>query len=304
MTHMQTLPRADEPRHINHKPVSSYVISVIKHLVLIIIAITMIYPLLWLLWSAFRDNNEIFKNTWLLPLPDFTNLTNFATGFTSFQQMTGYHYPFANFFLNTLIITVGCVIGNMVTCSLAAYAFARQKFRGRGVMFAVMLLTVMLPGHVVLIPQYIIWNNLGLVNTFVPLILPKFLAVDAFYIFLMVQFIRGIPTELDESARIDGAGHWTIFSRIMLPLMVPALATTAIFTFIGVWNDFFSQLIYLTDPKKWTVAIGVKGFIDSETGSNYGATFAMSLLSIVPLFLIFLFGQKYLVKGIATTGFK
>jgi len=300
----QTLPRADEPRQVNRKPVSSYIISVVKHVVLIVIAVTMIYPLLWLLWSAFRANNQILKNTWLLPLPDFSNLTNFATGFTSFQQMTGYHYPFAMFFVNSLIITVGCVIGNMVTCSLAAYAFARQKFRGRGVMFAVMLLTVMLPGHVVLIPQYIIWNKLGLINTFVPLILPKFLAVDAFYIFLMVQFIRGIPQDLDESARIDGAGHWTIFSKIMLPLMVPALATTAIFTFIGVWNDFFSQLIYLTDPKKWTVAIGVKGFIDSETGSNYGATFAMSLLSIVPLFLIFLFGQKYLVKGIATTGFK
>ena len=300
----ETLPNANVRHVVNHKPVSSYVVSVVKHLVLILIAVTMIYPLLWLLWSAFRPSNEIFKNMWLLPLPDFSDLTNFAKGFTSFQQMTGYHYPFANFFLNSFIITIGCVIGNMVTCSLAAYAFARQNFRGRGVMFAVMLLTVMLPGHVVLIPQYIIWNKLGLINTFVPLILPKFLAVDAFYIFLMVQFIRGIPKDLDESARIDGAGHWTIFSKIMLPLMVPALATTAIFTFIGVWNDFFSQLIYLTDSKKWTVAIGVKGFIDSETGSNYGATFAMSLLSIVPLFLIFLFGQKYLVKGIATTGFK
>ncbi|MCL2736725.1 MAG: carbohydrate ABC transporter permease [Propionibacteriaceae bacterium] len=303
---MTTLAPLAPPAHrrANHTSVSRRLTSVAKHLLLIVVAVTMIYPLLWLIWSSFRANGEIFKNTWLLPLPDFGNLTNFATGFTSFQQMTGYTYPFAHFFLNTLIITVGCVIGNLATCSLAAYAFARQKFRGRSVMFAVMLLTVMLPGHVVLIPQYIIWNKLGLINTFVPLILPKFLAVDAFYTFLMVQFIRGIPSELDESARIDGANHWRIFSRIMLPLMVPAMATTAIFTFIGVWNDFFSQLIYLTDPKKWTVAIGVKGFIDSETGSNYGATFAMSLLSIVPLFLIFLFGQKYLVKGIAMTGFK
>jgi multiple sugar transport system permease protein len=167
-----------------------------------------------------------------------------------------------------------------------------------------MLVTVMVPIHVVLVPQYILFNNLGWVNTFVPLILPKFLATDSFFIFLMVQFIRGIPRELDEAARIDGCGHGRIFLRVMLPLMGPALATTAIFTFIWTWSDFFTPLIYLTDPNAYTVPVALRSFLDATSGSNWGAMFAMSIVTLVPLFLVFLFGQKFLVKGIATTGGK
>ena len=162
----------------------------------------------------------------------------------------------------------------------------------------------MLPFHVVVVPQYIIFNQLGWVNTFVPLILPKFLATDAFFVFLLVQFIRGIPKELDEAARIDGCGHWRIFSRVMLPLMGPALATCAIFTFIWTWSDFFTPLIYLTDPIAYTVPVALRGFLDATAGSNWGAMFAMSVVTLIPLFLVFLFGQRFLVKGIATTGGK
>jgi multiple sugar transport system permease protein len=157
---------------------------------------------------------------------------------------------------------------------------------------------------VVLVPQYILFNKLGWVNTFIPLILPKFLAVDAFFIFLMVQFIRGIPRELDEAARIDGCGHWRIFFRVLMPLMGPALATCAIFTFIWTWSDFFTPLIYLTDPNSYTVPVALKGFLDATSGSNWGAMFAMSIVTLIPLFLVFLFGQRFLVKGIATTGGK
>jgi multiple sugar transport system permease protein len=271
-------------------------LSVVKHAFLILVAFTMVYPLLWMVASAFRPSATIFRELGIIPTE--VDLNNFNHGWNAFRT------PFSKFFWNTFVIAAGAVIGNLVSCSLAAFAFARLHFRGRGIMFAVMLLTVMLPGHVVLIPQYIIWSQLGFVNTFVPLVAPKFLAVDAFYTFLMVQFIRGLPRELDESARIDGAGTFKIFYAIILPLMVPALATTAIFTFIGTWNDFFSQLIYLNPMDKWTVSIAIKGFIDTETGSDYGAMFAMSLLAVLPLFLVFLFGQRYLVKGIATTGFK
>jgi multiple sugar transport system permease protein len=278
------------------KKVQRRVISVLKHLFLIAIAITMIYPLLWMVASAFRPSDVIFRELGVIPTE--IDLSNFQHGWNAFRT------PFSRFFINTFIIALGAVVGNLFSCSLAAYAFARQRFRGRNLMFAVMLMTVMLPGHVVLIPQYIIFSRLGLVNTFIPLILPKFLAVDAFYTFLMVQFIRGLPRELDESAVIDGAGPFRIFSRIILPLMVPALATTAIFTFIGTWNDFFSQLIYLTKQDQWTVSLALRGFIDTESGSSYGSMFAMSLLAVAPLFIVFLFGQKYLVKGIATTGFK
>jgi multiple sugar transport system permease protein len=167
-----------------------------------------------------------------------------------------------------------------------------------------MLVTLMLPIHVVIVPQYILWAQLGLNDSFWPLIVPKFLATDAFFIFLMVQFIRGLPKELDEAARIDGAGHGRIFFQILLPLMTPALATTTIFTFIWVWNDFFSQLIFLTSPSNYTVPIALRSFIDAQSTSSFGAMFAMSVVSIIPLVLIFGFGQKFLIKGIATTGLK
>ena len=167
-----------------------------------------------------------------------------------------------------------------------------------------MLVTIMVPIHVVIVPQYILWAQLGLINTFWPLIVPKFLATDAFFIFLMVQFIRGLPKELDEAARIDGAGHFRFFTQILMPLMTPALATTAIFTFIWTWNDFFVQMIYLTDPKLYTVPIALRSFIDAQSSSSFGGLFAMSVLSVIPLILAFAFGQKYLVQGIATTGLK
>ena len=201
-------------------------------------------------------------------------------------------------------MVVGAIAGNLFACTLAAYAFARLKFRLKGLWFSIMLLTIMLPFHVVIVPQYIIFNQLGFVNTFVPLILPKFLATDAFFVFLMVQFIRGIPRELDEAARIDGCGHWKIFSRVMLPLMGPAIATTAIFTFIWTWSDFFSPLIYLTEPYAYTVPVALKSFLSATEGSNWGPMFAMSVVTLIPLFLVFLFGQRFLVRGIATTGGK
>jgi multiple sugar transport system permease protein len=206
--------------------------------------------------------------------------------------------------INSAIVVLGAFGGTLLACALAAYAFARLQFRLKPLWFSIMLVTIMLPIHVVLVPQYILFNYLGWVDTFIPLILPKFLATDAFFVFLMVQFIRGIPRELDEAARIDGCGHWQIFSRMMIPLMTPALATTAIFTFIWTWSDFFTPLIYLTDPGSYTVPVALRSFLDSTSGSNWGAMFAMSIISLVPIFLAFLFGQRYLVKGIATTGGK
>ena len=162
----------------------------------------------------------------------------------------------------------------------------------------------MLPIHVVIVPQYILFSNLGWINTVLPLVVPKLLATDAFFVFLMVQFIRGIPRELDEAARIDGCGRAGIFLRVILPLMVPALATTTIFTFIWTWNDFFSQLIYLTDPHMYTVPVALRSFVDSTSSSSWGSMFAMSVVSLVPVFLAFLLGQRFLIKGIATTGIK
>lgn len=271
-------------------------VSLRRHAVMIIASVVMIYPLLWLVVSSLRPNDEIFRNPGLWPLS--FDVTNYIQGWTALQE------PFSTYLINSAIVTIGCVVGNLVSCALAAYAFARLEFTGKKWMFAIMLVTIMIPVHVIIVPQYIFFSQLGLVNTFWPIVLPKFLATDAFYIFLMVQFIRAIPRELDEAARMDGAGHARIFFQIILPLMTPALAATAVFTFIGSWNDFFGALIYLTKSEVRTVPVALRSFIDVTGSSSYGPMFAMSIVSLIPVFFAFLFGQKYLVKGIATTGLK
>ncbi|NUT18815.1 MAG: carbohydrate ABC transporter permease [Hamadaea sp.] len=270
--------------------------TVVKHASLILIALIMLYPVLWMVVSSLRPNNEIFRSPGLEL--DGLQVHNYTDGWTALSS------PFGHYLLNSAIVVLGAIIGNLVSCSMAAYAFARLEFTGKRWWFAIMLGTIMLPIHVIIVPQYIMFSQVGWVNTFLPLIVPKMLATDAFFVFLMVQFIRGLPRELDEAARIDGAGHPRIFLRIILPLMLPALATTTIFTFIWTWNDFFSQLIYLTDPNMYTVPVALRSFVDSTVDSSWGSMFAMSVVSLVPIFLAFLIGQRYLVKGIATTGIK
>lgn len=270
--------------------------AIAKHAILIISGSVMIYPLLWMVVSAMRPNDVIFTEPglWLSEV----DLSNFTSGWSALT------HPFGHYMINSAIVVLGSILGNLISCSMAAYAFARLKFTASKLFFGIMLLTIMLPFHVVIVPQYVLFSQIGWVNTFWPLIVPKLLATDAFFVFLMVQFIRGIPKDLDEAARIDGAGHPRIFLRVILPLMVPALATTTIFTFIWTWNDFFSSLIYLTDPDMFTVPVALRAFVDSQAGTSWGSLFAMSIVSLLPVFLVFLFGQKFLIKGIATTGIK
>ncbi len=270
--------------------------SALKHLGLIALAVVMIYPLIWLLASSVKPTEIIFRDLSLIPSE--LALTNYTEGWNALAR------PFGHYLMNSAIVVIGSLVGNLVACSMAAYAFARLEFRGRKLWFAIMLMSIMLPIHVIIVPQYILFAQVGWINTFWPLIVPKLLATDAFFVFLMVQFFRGIPRELDEAARLDGCGHGRIYARIMLPLALPALATTAIFTFIWTWNDFFSQLIFLTKPDMHTAPVALRTFLDSTGQSSWGPMFAMSIVSIIPVFLAFLFGQKYLVKGIATTGIK
>src|SRR5262245_528869 len=268
----------------------------LKHVVLVLTGFVMLYPLLWMIASSIKPNALIFRDPSLIPRE--LDLSNYSIGWNALA------HPFTHYLLNSFVVVAGAVLGNLVSCSLAAYAFARLNFRGRRVWFAIMLMSIMLPIHVVIVPQYVLFAQLDWINTYLPLVVPKMLATDAFFIFLMVQFFRGIPRELTEAANIDGAGHGRIFFQIMLPLSMPALATTAIFTFIWSWNDFFSQLIFLTDPDMYTVPVALRMFVDSTADSSWGALFANSVVSLIPIFVIFLFGQKYLVRGIATTGLK
>ena len=193
----------------------------------------------------------------------------------------------------------------MLSSALAAYAFARIQFKGLGILFAAMIGTLLLPFHVVIIPQYILFNNLGLVDTFIPLLLPKFLATEAFFVFLLVQFIRQMPRDMDEAARIDGAGHLRIFWSIILPLIKPALITCAIFAFIWAWNDFLGPLLYLTSPENYPLPIALRLYNDQ---SIHAATTAPPspprFIALLPVLLFFLVFQRFLVDGVATQGLK
>lgn len=270
--------------------------ATLKHLGLIAFGFVMLYPLLWMIASSIKPSALIFRDPSLIPSE--IDLSNYTVGWNALT------HPFSLYLMNSVIIVLGAVLGNLVACSMAAYAFARLKFKGRKLWFAIMLVSIMLPFHVLIVPQYVLFSQLGWINTYLPLVVPKLLATDAFFIFLMVQFFRSLPKELDEAARIDGAGHGRIYFQILLPLSAPALATTAIFTFIWTWNDFFHPLVFLTKPDMYTVPIALRSFIDASGSSSWGPMFAMSIVSLIPVFLVFLFGQKYLVKGIATTGIK
>ncbi|WP_172331999.1 carbohydrate ABC transporter permease [Mangrovicoccus sp. HB161399] len=271
--------------------------SGISHAVLMAVSFVMLYPILWMLAGSLRPADDLFGGNTSL-IPSQVTVQAYKDGWFGLQV------SFGKFFLNSLIIATLATIGNVLAASLAAFAFTRLKFRGRAIWFALMLGTLMLPYHVTLIPQYILFLKLGWVNTWLPLILPKYFAVDAFFIFLMVQFFRGIPRELDEAAMMDGCSPWRIYTRIMLPLSLPVLATAAIFSFIWTWEDFFGPLIYISDTGLYTVQLALRSFIDSSGSTNWNALFAMSVLSLIPIFLIFLFFQRLLIEGIATTGMK
>lgn len=259
-------------------------------------ALIMFYPLFWMISASFKPEDLIFTNPGLFS-PQWT-LQNYSDGWSALD------YPFAQFFLNSFIVCLGAVIGNVLSCSMAAYAFARLRFRFKPFWFALMLGSIMLPAHTLIVPQYILFKNLGWVNTFLPMIVPKFLATDAFFIFLMIQFIRGIPAELDDAAKMDGCGMFNFYWRVIIPLALPALVTTAIFTFIWTWSDFFTQLIFLNDESLYTIPLALRVFLDSTGNSAYGQLFAMSLLSLVPIIGFFLAFQRLLLDGISTSGLK
>lgn len=293
---MEGLVIRDAPAPARRRPHRAVDVG-IRHVLLVAMLVVMLYPMIWMLGASFEPSAQIFVNAGLLPRT--WTFANYQHGWFPLKDLS-----FTQLFANSLIIACLAVVGNVCTCTMAAYAFARLDFRFRTILFAVMLLTIMLPYQVLIIPQYILFLHFGWLNTYLPLVVPRFLAVDAFFVFLMVQFIRGLPRELDEAAIMDGCGHAQLFLRITVPLCLPAMATTAIFTFINSWNDFLGPLLYLTKPSMYTVPLGLNLFIDSSETSQWGPLFAMSVVSLIPIFIIFMAFQRLLTQGIATTGIK
>lgn len=271
--------------------------KIIYHVFVIAFGIVMIYPVLWMISGSFKDNAEILRGTLRL-IPESLKLSNYPTGFRGFGGVT-----FATFFKNSFIITIVATLGCVISSSLVAYSLSCVKYKGRNIWFTCMLATMMLPGQVIMIPQYLIYYRLGLVPGYIPLILPYFCG-QAFFIYQMMQFMSGIPRDLDEAATIDGCSKYTIYSRIILPLLKPSIVTTIIIQFYWKWDDYMGPLLYLSKPQSYTVSLAIKQFADAASTTDYGAMFAMSTLSLIPVFLIFLVFNRYLVEGIGTSGLK
>jgi multiple sugar transport system permease protein len=268
------------------------------HLGALLILAVILYPVVWVVGASFKPSKDIINSLQLFPgHPVLGNFKGLADGIADISIWT--------FFQNSLFYAVGSVVGILISCSLTAYAFARIRFAGRNLLFSLMIGTLLLPYHVLLIPQYVMFQKLHWINTYAPLLIGKYLATEAFFVFLMVQFMRNLPRELDEAARLDGCGHLRIYWSIVLPLCRPALITSAIFTFINAWNDFMGPLIYLNEPGKYTVSLGLMMFRDSDgVAANYGGMIAMSLVALLPVLLFFLAFQRYLIDGMATSGLK
>jgi multiple sugar transport system permease protein len=257
--------------------------------------VAFLMPLYIMLAIALKSEAELATSS-IWAWPKEPTLDNFGS------VLSNPEVSFGLFLKNTTFITVVSTIGVLLSCSVVAYAFARMSFAGRDRLFLVLLATMMLPGIVTQIPTYVLYAQLRWINTFLPLTVPAFLG-SAFNIFLLRQFFMSIPRELDEAAVLDGASHWTIFRRVIVPLSGPALATVGVFSFIGSWRDFMGPLLYLNDPDKQTLELGLSTY-NSIRGEKWHLLMAGSVLVMIPLLIIFFIGQRYFVRGIVMTGIK
>lgn len=271
--------------------------KILYHVFIAALGFIMVYPVLWMISGSLKNNSEILSGSLSL-IPPAWRWENFSRGWAGFGKIT-----FSTYFKNSIWITCLATLGTVLSSAVIAYALSRLKFKGRKLWFTVMIGTMLLPGQVVMIPQYLIYNRIGWVGTPLPLIVPHFFGAP-FFIYMMMQFMAGIPRELDEAAIIDGCSKYSVFTRVVFPLLKPSLISTIIIQFYWKWDDYMGPMLYLGKPASYTVSIAVKLFADATSTTDYGAMFAMSTLSMIPVFIIFLVFNRYLVDGISTSGLK
>jgi multiple sugar transport system permease protein len=266
-----------------------------SYLILTTLAVIFLLPFIWMTSTALKIPSEIYSipPEWI---PDPVTFDNFAQGWN--------YVPFAQYSLNTLIITILGTLGILVSSSLVAYGFARFDSRLNGPLFMVVIATMMLPSQITLIPSFILYSKIGWTDTYLPLLLPGWLGGGAFNIFLLRQFFRGIPRELDQAAKIDGCSSFGIFTRILLPSVKPALTSVGVMAVIYYWNDFMGPLIYLSTNSKFTISIGLQYFNNSYGMNKVNLLMAVSLVTVIPVLVLFFFCQRYFVQGITVTGLK
>lgn len=252
------------------------------------------FPFYWIFRTSFMKYEQIleYPPVWI-PKPLIVD--NFTSGLKVL--------PFGRFYFNTLFIVSICLAGTLFTSTLCAYAFSRLRWPGRDKVFAIILTSMMLPGAVTLIPTFIGWTAVGGVNTYLPLTVPSWLGGGAFFIFLLRQFYLTLPIEYDEAAVVDGAGYFTIYLKIMLPMIKTALISVGMFCFVNNWNDFMMPLVYLSDERKYTISLGLRSFMGMYN-TDWGYMMAATVVAVIPVIIIFLIGQKYIVEGVVMTGLK
>ena len=281
--------------HTKSQKTAQRVGRIITYIILIFAAVICLCPFLWMVSTSFKETSEIYKMPPDL-IPTSPTVQNYIEGWKGAD--------FGLFFKNSLFITIIATVGTVLSSAFVAYGFARFKARFSGLLFTILLATMMLPTQVTLIPQYLMFNKLGMVNTYFPLLIPSWLGGGAFNIFLFIQFFRTLPKELDEAAKIDGANSLQIFTKIMLPAVKPVMLAVLVMSLVYNWNDFFSPLIYLNDNKKFTIAIGLQFFKGSQGNVQIGQMMAMSLVALLPVLVIFAICQKYFIQGIKMSGLK
>ena len=269
---------------------------VLDYLIIAIIGIVLLYPIVWMFFASFKTNEEIFGSVALLP--QSFSFQYYVEGWSSGTM------SYTQFFANTALLVLPTVVFTVISCGLVAYGFARFRFPGKKVLFALLIATLMLPNAVIIIPRYALYNQFGWVNTYMPFYVPAILGCYPFFVFMLVQFLRGLPRDLDESAYIDGCGSFRVLVQILLPLLKPALFSAGLFQFMWTYNDYFNSLIFINSVSKYPVSLALRLSMDSESVIVWGKLMAMSFVVVLPLIILFFAAQKYFVEGIATTGMK
>ena len=269
----------------------------VDYLIIAVIGLVLLYPIIWMFFATFKSNEDIFGSTRLLP--SVWHFENYVECWKGSSRLT-----YTTFFINTFKLVVPTTLLTVASACLAAYAFARFDFPCKGLLFTVLIGLMMLPGAVVIIPRYLLYNQFHWIDTYMPFYIPALLCCNSFFPYMLIQFLRGIPKELDESAYIDGCSTFRTLVSILLPLMKPALFSAGLFQFLWTYNDYFNSLIFISSQKMYPISLALRMSLDSESVVNWGKVMAMAFVAVLPVMILFFAAQKYFVEGIATSGLK
>ncbi len=269
----------------------------ISYTCIIIIGLLMVYPLIWMFFASFKSNNEIFGS--LKVLPESFSIQPYIRGWTSAGGIS-----YTTFFINTFKLVMPTTLFTVLSSTLVAYGFSRFNFKGKKLLFSILISTLMLPNAVIIIPRYTNFSKLGLLDSYWPFYVLAIFACYPFFTYMLIQFMRGLPNELDESAYLDGCGTFKVLYKILLPLLKPAMFSAGLFQFLWTYNDYFNSLIYINTVKKFTVSLALRLSIDADTVVQWNQVMAMACIAVLPVVVLFFLAQRYFIEGIATTGLK